>query len=291
MEEVSVKWEDFLPLIKSALEEDIGEGDVTTSLLFPEPFPAKASILSHEEGVIAGLELAKLTFWFLDKGIKFIQEKKDGEIVRKEEEILQLTGDGRKILMGERTALNFLAKLSGIATLTHEFVKKTSSYGVKILDTRKTTPGWRILEKYAVKMGGGENHRKGLYDGILIKDNHIALWEGERKKAIREILQRIKERGGRIEIEVKDPLEAELAAQEGADIIMLDNMEVEEIREAVRKIRAIREKIIIEASGGINLDKVEEIASTGVDWISIGELTHSAPSLDISLDLYPYESG
>jgi nicotinate-nucleotide pyrophosphorylase (carboxylating) len=263
-----------------SLSEDIGKGDLTSEAIIEQDLLAKGIIVAKEEGVIAGLEIAKMVFHQLDPNLVFESSFKDGNRVLRGEEVATLKGRVRSILSGERTALNFLQRLSGIATLTSRYVEKIKDTEVKILDTRKTTPGLRALEKYAVKMGGGENHRMGLFDMILIKENHVKA-VGNIPKAIQKA--RAKYPNERIEVETKNLDEVAEAVKSGADWIMLDNMSIKEMKKAVKVVRTSPRKIKIEASGRINLNNVREAALAGVDFISVGALTHSAPALDFSL--------
>lgn len=272
-------------LVKLALAEDVGPGDITTRAIIAKDQKAKAIITAKEAGVIAGLEIAAEVFRHVDHRIKFGAKIRDGASVKKGKVIAIIVGPARGILTGERVALNFLQHLSGIATLTNKFVKKVESRKSKvenstqILDTRKTIPGMRVLEKYAVKCGGGTNHRMGLYDAILIKDNHIKLAGG-----IGEAVDRVKGHGSRaigVEVEAKNISEVKQAIAAGVGRILLDNMSVKALRQAVKLCKMA--KVKTEASGGVNLNNVRAIAKTGVDYISIGALTHSAPALDISL--------
>ena len=284
------------PMVRMALEEDIGKGDITTLLTIPKGKRAKGVIRAKEEGVIAGLPVARLVFeeaLVRSSQVVFKAKVKDGEKVKKGEVIAEVSGDARSILTGERTALNFLQRLSGIATLTNQFVERVKPYKVKIFDTRKTTPALRYLEKYAVRCGGGYNHRMGLWDMVLIKDNHLRMQNAKFKmKNLKGMVERMRERiprGMKIEVEAKDLREVEEALKAGVDIIMLDNMDLRNIKKAVNLVYGSRltvhGKPIIEASGRITLENVREIAKTGVDRISIGALTHSAKALDISLDI------
>ncbi|MFH1710377.1 MAG: carboxylating nicotinate-nucleotide diphosphorylase, partial [bacterium] len=254
-----------------------GSGDITTSSIVPADRKANAKIIVKESGIICGLSIARLIFQSVDKNIKFTDKVKDGRSVKKGTVAAAVTGPARGILTAERTALNFLQRLSGIATLTDKFVK-AAGRKVKILDTRKTTPGLRVLEKYAVKMGGGSNHRLGLFDAVLIKDNHISI-AGSLKKAV----ALAKKKYNRIEVEAKTPAQVKEAIEAGVTRIMLDNMSIADIKRSVRSIRQAKNKIEIEASGGITLKNIRSIAGGGVDYISIGALTHSAPALDINL--------
>ncbi|MFH1853943.1 MAG: carboxylating nicotinate-nucleotide diphosphorylase [Candidatus Omnitrophota bacterium] len=284
--------EKVLSVIMSALNEDVGSGDVTTALIFEKDFNAQAEIITKDDTIIAGTDIVRWIFDAVDERIKVIALCKDGDRIKKGKKVIHLKGPIRGILSGERTALNFLSRLSGVATLTSEFVKRIKGTNVKILDTRKTMPGLRILEKYAVAAGGGYNHRMGLWDEVLIKDNHLEGLkldvENSRLKAIIDSVTAGKKRGHQnIEIEVINLKEFKAALEAGADIIMLDNMKIGDIKKAV-KLKTARDKrqareVLLEASGGVNLDNVRSIAKTGVDRISIGALTHSAPSIDFSL--------
>ncbi len=239
----------------------------------------------REEGVVAGLPLASMTFRLLDTRISFQPLASDGERLAAASEIAVVEGQALTILEGERTALNFLQRLSGIATLTSLFVAAAAPFGAVILDTRKTTPGLRGLEKYAVRAGGGKNHRFGLYDAILIKDNHIAAVGGTGKAV--ELARAAAASDMSIEVEVQRLQDVEEAIRAGADVIMLDNMTIEEVKEAVQSARG---RVKLEASGGIGLENVAAYAATGVDFISVGALTHSARALDIALDLETWRS-
>ena len=264
-------------IIYSALEEDIGQGDVTTNLLIPEDRKSKAHCIAKENFVLAGLPFVREVFRILDPSILIKTLYNDGSKVKKGNIIAEISGKTCVILKGERVSLNILQRLSGIATLTNRYVEKTRGLKAKIVDTRKTTPCHRFMEKYAVKVGGGYNHRFGLFDGILIKDNHIKTL-GNIKKAVREA-----KKGHhlfKIEVEVKNLKELKEAIESGADIIMLDNMSVRDMKEAVKIAKG---RVMLEASGNISLENVREVAETGVDLISVGALTHSAPAVDISL--------
>lgn len=268
-------------IIKNALDEDLkNKGDITSNALIPDSFFAKGVIESNSRGVVAGIEIAARVFHIVNESIIFIPEVNDGDLIKEGKRLAVIKGSIKTILAGERTALNFLQYLSGIATHTHRFVKKAKPYSVKILDTRKTTPGLRILEKYAVKVGGGHNHRMGLYDAVLIKDNHIKAVGGV-KKAV-ELARTNSPEGTKIEVEAENLLEVKEALDEKVDVIMLDNMSVPEMEEAVK---LIDKKAKTEASGGINLDNVEVYAKTGVDFISTGAITLGALPLDISLEI------
>ncbi len=279
-------------LVVAALKEDIGEGDITTKACISQKRNAKAKIIAKQHGIIAGLEIAKAVFETLDNKIKFKSLVKDGTEVKKGDVIAELSGHITPILAGERTALNFLQRLSGIATLTREYVKRVKPYKARIFDTRKTTPGLRDIEKYAVSVGGGQNHRMGLYDMVMIKDNHLKI----ANRSIEELVQAIRRKVSknvRIEIEVENLSQVREALQSQADIIMLDNMDILTIKKAVSLIQnspeSLRDKIQnlpeIEVSGDVTLNSVEKIAKCGVDRISVGKLTHSAKAMDISLEI------
>jgi len=268
-------------LIEQALKEDVGPGDVTTRAVIPPDVRGKGAILVKAHGVICGLQVAAEVFRAVDERISFRPRVREGEPVQPGDVVAEVEGPLRGILTAERTALNFLARLSGIATLTARFVDAVAPYRAVILDTRKTTPGWRVLEKYAVRCGGGRNHRMGLYDMVLIKDNHIAAC-GSISEAVRRV--RAAGVGVPVEVEVKNLDELREALKLGVDRILLDNFSVEDIAEAVKIAEG---RVPLEASGGVTLDNVAAIAATGVDYISVGALTHSAPALDLSLELSP----
>jgi nicotinate-nucleotide pyrophosphorylase (carboxylating) len=270
-------------LIETALAEDIGSGDITTASIFPEPVKAEGRIRSKEECIVAGAEIAREVFFAIDQSLALDGTAiADGSRVKPGDTVLFISGDGRTILKGERVALNFLQRLSGIATLTSKYLEAIDGFDVKILDTRKTTPGLRDIEKGAVRIGGGYNHRFSLSQAVLIKDNHIMLAGG-----ISEAIARVKKRITghlKVEVEVSSPAEAEEAFHADADMILLDNMDIESIREVVK---TIDRRIPIEVSGGVDLLSVREIAGAGVDYISIGALTHSARAVDMSMDIVP----
>jgi nicotinate-nucleotide pyrophosphorylase (carboxylating) len=271
-------------LIRLALKEDIGSGDITTGLLIPKLSESKAEILFKENGIIAGLEIFKRVFKILDKNVKVKFRLKDGDEVKKNEIAGSIKGSSRSILKGERTALNLFQRMCGIAMKTYKFKKLLNNDKIKILDTRKTTPNLRLFEKLAVKIGGGENHRSGLYDMMLIKDNHIQA-NGGIKNTISLLKKRRKNLKTKTEIEVQDLKELEILISEGAgviDIVMLDNFKLEEIKEAVKMID---KKFKIEISGKVNENSIGKYGKiTGIDFISIGSLTHSVESIDISLN-------
>ena len=264
--------------IAQVLEEDVGNGDVTTETIISSEAQVSAKIFAKQPLILAGSDVAKKVFESLDPACEWNSKKKDGETLKSGEVIATVQGKTKAILKGERVALNFLQRLSGIATLTRQFVEKIEGTGTRILDTRKTTPGLRALEKYAVQMGGANNHRIGLFDRYLIKDNHIAA-AGSVSKAIEAILANRKN-GLSIEIEVRNFNELKEALKYPIDIILLDNFSVSQVKEALTLKKG---KVCFEASGGINLNNVLDYAKTGVDFISVGALTHSAPAADISL--------
>ena len=273
---------DYLPLVKAALAEDIGGGDATTLALVQEDSVATAVMVAREPLVMAGVDLALAAFAQVDERVEFGIEVLDGQQGGLGQALLRVQGPTRALLTAERTALNFVQRLAGVATLTAQFVEQIAGTRAQILDTRKTTPGWRALEKYAVACGGGRNHRVGLHDQLMIKDNHLAVVGGDVAEAMR--LAREASPELKIEVEANTVDQAQRAAVAGADIILLDNMNCDELREAIRRIDG---RARIEASGGVTLETVREIAETGVDFISVGALTHSAPSVDIALDFDP----
>lgn len=267
-------------IIEQALLEDIWTGDITSESIIPYDLKAKGIIKTSDEGVVAGLDIVFLVFKKLDSEICFQSKTKDGNKILPGEILAKITGPAQTILKGERVALNFLQRMSGIATITSKFCQEVKAFPVRIVDTRKTTPGLRILEKYAVRMGGGYNHRFGLYDAVLIKDNHIAVAGGIRS-AVNSVRKQISHTV-KIEVEVENLSQLQEALKMKTDIIMLDNMDLENMKKAVKMARG---KVLIEASGGITLEKVRKIAQTGVNLISIGTLTHSVKSLDISMEI------
>jgi len=269
--------------VQAALAEDIGAGDVTTLATVPEAAMARAVLRAREPLVVAGLDFAEAAFRELSAAIIFERLVKDGQRVKGDDILLKIAGPARAILSAERVALNFVQQLSGIATLTAQFVDAIKDTPAQILDTRKTTPGWRRFEKYAVACGGGRNHRSGLFDLVLIKDNHLAALKNESPSAIAAAVRHAREKYPQLKIEVEaDTLDqAGQAADAGADIILLDNMNPVQLRLAVQKVKG---RAQTEASGGVNLGNVQTIAKTGVDFISVGALTHSARAVDIGLD-------
>lgn len=272
--------DDIKTFIANALSEDIGPGDITTKALLPSTIRGKAEIIAKERLVLAGTDVAAEVFRQIDSDTSFIANYTDGNELSKGTAIATISGQLASILTAERVALNLLQRLSGIATLTREYVKKIEGTKARIVDTRKTTPGLRALEKYAVRVGGGKNHRFGLFDGILIKDNHIAA-----VGSIGEAIKRAKEKAPhtlKIEVETENIEQVKEALAAGSDIIMLDNMDTKTMKEAVKLIKG---KAMVEASGGINLTNVRKVAGTGVDFISVGAITHSARAMDISMEI------
>ncbi|MDO8609340.1 MAG: carboxylating nicotinate-nucleotide diphosphorylase [bacterium] len=270
----------FKKIIRQAIKEDVGTGDVTSLAIIPNSQILYGKFLSKNGGIVSGLDIVKEVFSLLNKNINFNAYVKDGAIIHKGQILATVKGHGRSILSAERTALNFLQRMSGIATATRRFVDAVAETKAIILDTRKTAPGLRIFDKQAVKDGDGQNHRFGLYDMYLIKDNHIAA-AGSITKAIQAVRKNNK-RKLRIEIEVKNLDELNEAVSLKPDWIMLDNMDIENIR---RSVKIVNKRIPIEVSGGVNLETVSEIAKTGVNYISVGALTHSVKALDISLEI------
>lgn len=271
-------------IIKTAIEEDVGAGDITTNAVVEKHREARAEIVVEEGCVVAGLPVAELLYEMIDEDVEFQKEVEDGREAAKGSVIARLHGSARGILTGERIALNFLQRLSGVATSTARFVEKTKAFGTKIMDTRKTCPGLRYLEKYAVRVGGGSNHRMGLYDMFLIKDNHLHAAGRAKKEAIRIAVERARKFNPNVQIEIEveslDELREALKTQ--PDMVLLDNMPVAEIAQAVKMAQG---KVVFEASGGVTLLNVEEIARTGVDCISIGALTTAAPATHMKMEL------
>lgn len=277
-EDISI--EDINHIIDFSLKEDVGSGDVTTNNLIPETTKAKAVLTAKAEGIIAGLPIAEMVFKKLDKNIVFNAKVKDGDFVKIKDVIVEVEGSFRAILTGERLALNLMQRMSGIASETYKYVKEIEGFKTEILDTRKTVPGLRLLDKYAVKMGHGTNHRIGLYDMVMIKDNHIKI-AGGIANAVSQIKSKI-DSTIKVEVETTNLDEVNQALKAGADIIMLDNMSNETMTEAVKIIDG---KAKVEASGNMNLQRLKGVAQTGVDFISIGALTHSVTALDISQNI------
>ena len=270
-------------VISRALLEDLKIGDITSELLIPEGMMGTARIIGKSNGVVAGIEVTREVFNCVDSSLKFEALVFDGQDLRQGDIVATVEGLIISILKGERTALNFLQRLSGIATQTALFVKAVEGLSTRILDTRKTTPGLRSLEKHAVKMGGGDNHRHHLGDGILIKDNHLAAL-CHRDINLKQAVMKAKRNAGhhKVEVEVTTIAEAIEAVEVGVDVVMLDNMSTEAMQQVVEKVHG---KVLLEASGGVDLDNIRSIAETGVDFISVGALTHSAKALDFGLDL------
>ena len=269
--------------IRAALAEDIGSGDATTLAIVPATATAKAVMRAREPLVVAGLDFAEATFRELSAKVGVKKTSRDGRRVKAGAALLKISGPARAILTVERVALNFVQQLSGVATLTAQFVEAVRGTRARILDTRKTTPGWRRFEKYAVACGGGQNHRIGLFDMILIKDNHLAALRNEKPNAIAAAVARAREKFPKLKIEVEaDTLkQVEQAVQAGADSVLLDNMDLKQLMAAVKIMKSGAK---VEASGGVNLKTVRAIARTGVGSISVGALTHSARAMDIGLD-------
>ena len=268
------------PLIELAFEEDIGIGDITTDATVPPSRRGVGILLAKSDGIVAGLPIAERVFGKLDPTLTFRTLVNEGAVVVANTPIAEIQGSAKTILIGERTALNFLQRLSGIATLTAQFVEAVADYDTKIVDTRKTAAGWRAAQKYAVRVGGAQNHRFGLYDGVLIKDNHIVAAGGIRNAV--ERARQVVPHTAKIEIEVETVEQVDEALEAGADILLLDNMPPGIMQ---RVVQEVGDRAVTEASGGITLDKVKTVAATGVDLISVGALTHSAMPMDISLTL------
>jgi nicotinate-nucleotide pyrophosphorylase (carboxylating) len=266
-------------IIEAALKEDIPDGDITSESLIPPESVSRAVFLAKEDGILAGIEVAARVFWKIDPHVVFEKEAEDGEVIEAGSTLARIEGPSISLLKSERTALNFLQRMSGIATLTQRFVNALEGTGTKILDTRKTTPSLRALEKYAVKMGGGTNHRFSLSDMVMIKDNHLKIVGN-----IQEAVKRARARLGpdkKIEVETTTLEQVKDAVHAGADMIMLDNMSPEKMREVVEWVNG---RVPLEASGNVRLSTLKEIAASGVNFISVGGLTHSYRSLDISME-------
>jgi nicotinate-nucleotide pyrophosphorylase (carboxylating) len=274
--------DDLVAHVRSALAEDLGTGDVTSLAVVPEEAMAAGVMMAREELVVAGLPIAEVVFKEISKTIAFERLVQEGQKVGKGTALARVQGRARDLLAAERVSLNYLQRLSGVATLTGKYVEAVAGTGAAVLDTRKTTPGWRVLEKYAVRCGGGQNHRIGLFDMVLIKDNHLAVLRAE-GDPVKRAVQRAREKypGLKVEVEADTFEQVKEAMEAGADCILLDNMSLEELREAVRLVDG---RAQTEASGGINLATARAVAETGVDFISVGALTHSAVAVDIALD-------
>lgn len=266
------------PILRRVLEEDIGTGDVTTLATIQPGTQASAELVAKEDFVLSGIDVAKRVFHLLSAETAFEKLIEDGQSVKRGDVLAWIKGDAAVLLQGERVALNLLQRMCGVATLTAQFVKEIGGTGAIIVDTRKTTPGLRVLEKYSVRMGGGGNHRMALYDAVLIKENHVAA-AGGITSAVSRARQNVPHTQ-KVEVEVRNQVEVAEALDAGADILLLDNMSTEELRAAVEMING---RAITEASGGVNLETVRDIAETGVRLISVGALTHSYRAVDISM--------
>lgn len=281
---MEIEWQQIEEVVDRALDEDLVWGDVTTQAVIPPELRGKASIMAEASGVLAGAEVARMVFHRVDPSLQFELLIPEGSKVQPGDVIARVEGRVASILRVERVALNFLQQLSGIASETRRYVEAIKGLNTRIMDTRKTTPGLRSLEKYAVRIGGGYNHRLHLGDWLLIKDNHLVALRGQ-GMGLREVIAEAKQKAPqnlKVEVEVETAEEAQEAADAGADIVMLDNMGLEEMRHAVELVGG---RALLEASGGVTLDNVRQIAETGVDFISVGALTHSASVLDFSLEL------
>ncbi len=277
----SPQWIKIDKIIKNALKEDIGSGDITTEAIFDKYKLSSAVITAKESGILAGIDVVMRVFKLVDFKLVFKTLVSDGERIFPNLKVAKIKGDIRSILMAERTALNFLGRMSGVATFTYEFVKRIEGTNAKILDTRKTAPNLRILDKYAVSVGGGFNHRMGLYDMFLIKDNHIKAM-GSLDKAVKKAIEfrKLKRKNWKIEVEAENIKQVKEALSAKVDRIMLDNMNLEMIKKSVV---IVDKKAEVEVSGNVNLDVIRDIVLTGVDFVSIGSLTHSIKNLDFSL--------
>ncbi len=284
-------------IVQLAIKEDIGDGDITSKIFIPDGSETEGMLIAKEAGIVAGLPVAGYVLSQIDENLIFTSNIEDGSRVKKGTIIGSVKGLTLSLLSAERLVLNFLQRLSGIATATNRFAEKIKGYRTQIMDTRKTAPGWRYLEKYAVRVGGGINHRMGLYDQILIKDNHLKTMESEKENGdIRRLVKKAREQienGMLIEVEVEDLCQIKDVVDAGVDIILFDNMEPSKIREAVDMVKEFEKNqgagtgkaILTEASGNITIENVEEYADAGVDRISVGAITHSARALDISFDI------
>ena len=295
--QVELDLEKIRDIVQLAIKEDIGAGDITSKIFIPDGFETEGVIIAKEAGIVAGLPVAGYVLSQIDENLIFTSNIEDGSRVKKGTIIGSVKGLTLSLLSAERLVLNFLQRLSGIATATNRFAEKIKGYRTQIMDTRKTAPGWRYLEKYAVRVGGGINHRMGLYDQILIKDNHLKAMGSEKEngtisRLVRKAREQI-ENGMLIEVEVEDLCQIKDVVDAGVDTILFDNMEPSKIREAVDIVREIEKNqdagtgkaILTEASGNITIENVEEYADAGVDRISVGAITHSARALDISFDI------
>ena len=273
--------EDALTMIRLALAEDVRTGDVTSAWTIPENQNQHARLIAKEDGVLAGLPIIELVFNELKANVNVVLHKQDGDCVKKGDLIAELSGSTRELLTGERTRLNFIQQLSGVATVAHIFQEALKGGKTKVLDTRKTLPGFRTLQKYAVRVGGGSNHRMGLFDMVLVKDNHIAAAGG-----VLEALEVVKKNNAEnlmVEMEVESLEDLKKLLHKGVDVIMLDNMSNEMMAEALEIIKESGDKVLVEGSGNMTLERAKEIATLGLDYISVGALTHSVKALDISM--------
>lgn len=273
--------EDALTMIRLALAEDVRTGDVTSVWTIPENQNQHARLIAKEDGVLAGLPIIELVFNELNANVNVVLHKQDGDCVKKGDLIAELSGSTRELLTGERTLLNFIQQLSGVATVAHIFQEALKGGKTKVLDTRKTLPGFRTLQKYAVRVGGGSNHRMGLFDMVLVKDNHIAATGG-----VLEALEVVKKNNAEnlmVEMEVESLEDLKKLLHKGVDVIMLDNMSNEMMAEALEIIKESGDKVLVEGSGNMTLERAKEIATLGLDYISVGALTHSVKALDISM--------
>ena len=288
-------FEEIKGIVQLAIKEDIGDGDITSNIFIPDDSESEGVLIAKEAGIVAGLPVAGYVLSQIDRNILFTPYIEDGSRVERGIEIAGIKGSTISLLSAERVALNFLQRLSGIATAANRFAEKVKGYKVQIMDTRKTIPGWRYLEKYAVRVGGGVNHRMGLYDQILIKDNHLKVMGSERENgAISRLVKKAREQienGILIEVEVEDLSRLRDAVDAGVDIILFDNMTPAKIKEAVDMVKEFEKSastgkaILTEASGNITIQNVEEYAKAGVDRISVGAITHSVRALDISFEI------
>ena len=276
-------------IISAALEEDLAYGDLTSTLLIPPNLLARANIIAKGHMIVAGVAIAREVFQTVDSTIELTTHAGDGTIVRPSTTILSMKGKAQSLLQGERIALNFLQRLSGISTLTHQFCEAVRDYPVNLVDTRKTTPGLRALEKWAVRLGGGKNHRFSLHDGILIKDNHLMVMASQRLNITQTCLlaRQHAPHGLRICVEVETMAQVRQALKGKADVLLLDNMTPDHVRQA---IDIIKKQALVEVSGGMTLENVRDMAAAGPDFISIGALTHSAPSMDLSMEIVPLQT-
>lgn len=273
--------EDALTMIRLALAEDVRSGDVTSAWTIPENQNQHARLIAKEDGVLAGLPVIELVFAELNANVNVTLHKQDGDVVKKGDLIAELEGSTRDLLTGERTLLNFIQQLSGVASVAHTFQKALEGGKTKVLDTRKTLPGFRTLQKYAVRVGGGSNHRMGLFDMVLVKDNHIAAAGGVLEAL--EVVRKNNTENLMVEMEVESLEDLKKLLNKGVDVIMLDNMSNEMMAEALKIIKESGDKVLVEGSGNMTLERAKEIATLGLDYISVGALTHSVRALDISM--------